>query len=307
LSQPIDNKYKNFSYIIGQVEDGSPAVLGVGTGAACYHGRIKMRSAVFMKACIMGRNKKYEDHEMRQEKLKILLLQARHIDDLARHEERQSFAARAGLDLQQIVPFDLLEKAPTLAEIRRFDALMVGGSGAYSVSKNDLPNQNAVMATMAEVVDAGHPTFASCYGFHLLVQAMGGKIIHDPGCTEVGAFELTLSTHGRGDELFGYLPDTFMAQLGHKDRASCLPRGVFNLASSARAPYQALRVPGKPIWATQFHPELTVEDNLLRFSRYKHVYANLYSPLELQALVDGFRPSLEVEELIPRFLELVFG
>jgi GMP synthase (glutamine-hydrolysing) len=123
---------------------------------------------------------------------------------------------------------------------------------------------------------------------------------------EVGAFELTISENGRADELFGYLPDTFMAQLGHKDRAARLPRGVFNLASSERAPYQALRIPGKPIWATQFHPELTVEDNLLRFSRYKHVYAELYSPPKLKALVDGFVPSPETEDLIPCFLQLVF-
>lgn len=244
---------------------------------------------------------------MSKNNLKILLLQARHIDDLARHEERQSFADRAGLDLEQFVPFDLLQKTPTLAEIRRYDALMIGGSGAYSVSKSDLPNQYPVLATLAEVVDIGHPTFASCYGFHLIVQALGGQIIHDPACTEVGAFELTLSADGRDDDLFEYLPDTFMAQLGHKDRATRLPRGLHNLASSARAPYQALRIPGKPVWATQFHPELTVEDNLLRFSRYKSVYTKLYGPAELKALIDGFRPSPETEELIPRFLDVVFG
>jgi GMP synthase (glutamine-hydrolysing) len=239
--------------------------------------------------------------------LKILLLQARHIDDLARLEERQSFADRAGLDLEQIVPFDLLQRTPTLAEIRSYDALMIGGSGAYSVSKYNLPNQFAVTAVLSSVVKVGHPTFASCYGFHLLVQALGGVIVYDPGCMEVGAFELSPSDDGRKDELFGYLPDTYMAQLGHKDRAERLPRGVINLASSARAPFQALRIPGKPIWATQFHPEMTGEENLLRFSRYKDVYADLYSPQELQALIDGFVPSPETEELIPRFLDLVFG
>ena len=57
---------------------------------------------------------------MSKDNLKILLLQARHIDDLARHEERQSFANRAGVDLGQIVPFDLLQRTPTLAEVRRW-------------------------------------------------------------------------------------------------------------------------------------------------------------------------------------------
>ncbi len=236
-----------------------------------------------------------------------MLLQARHVDDLARHEERQSFADRAGLELEQIVPFDLLQRTPALAEIRRYDALMIGGSGAYSVSKHNLPNEFATMAVLAEVVTVGHPTFASCYGFHLMVQALGGQIAYAPECMEVGAFELAPSADGRADELFGYLPDTFMAQLGHKDRATRLPRGVLNLAASERAPFQALRIPGKPIWATQFHPELTVDDNLLRFGRYKHVYAELYEPPQLKALLDGFLPSPETEELIPRFLETVFG
>lgn len=244
---------------------------------------------------------------MSKHNLQILLLQARHVDDLARHEERQSFADRAGLEIDQIVPFNLLEATPTLADIRRYDALMIGGSGAYNVSKHNLPNEYAVLAVLGEVVSVGHPTFASCYGFHLLAQALGGRVDYSPECMEVGAFELALSPDGRGDELFSYLPDTFMAQLGHKDRACRLPRGVLNLARSERAPYQALRIPGKPIWATQFHPELTGEENLFRFGRYKHVYATLYSPAELQALIDGFVPSPETEELIPRFLQLVFG
>ncbi|MHC4946391.1 MAG: type 1 glutamine amidotransferase, partial [Planctomycetota bacterium] len=68
-------------------------------------------------------------------KIKILLLQARHQDDRARINERSSFAKRAGLDLEQIVPFDLLGGAPSIMDIRKFDVLSVGGSGDYYVSK----------------------------------------------------------------------------------------------------------------------------------------------------------------------------
>ena len=239
--------------------------------------------------------------------LKILLLQARHDDDAARHEERQSFADRAGVTLEQIVPFDLLQSTPTLDEIRRHDALMVGGSGAYSVSKDNLPNQNGVMAVLAEVIETGHPTFASCFGFHLMVQALGGQVIYDPACMEVGTYELTLDENGRADDLFSHLPDTFLAQLGHKDRAARLPDGVINLAASANAPYQALRIPGKPIWATQFHPELTGADNLLRFHRYQNEYAAVYGPEEVQAALERFQESPETEELIRVFLDIVFG
>lgn len=239
--------------------------------------------------------------------LKILLLQARHKHDLARHEERESFAARAGLDIEQFVPHDLLEEPPTLAQIRRYDALMVGGSGAYSVVKYHLPNQEAVLEVLAEVVEVGHPTFASCFGFHLLVNALGGQVIYDPDCMEVGTYELSLTEEGRADELFCSLPNRFNAQLGHKDRAKLLPAGVANLSSSDCVEYEALRVLDKPIWATQFHPEMTGPENRIRFDRYVNEYASVYNPQELQEVLNRFAASPEADQLIPRFLQTVFG
>jgi GMP synthase (glutamine-hydrolysing) len=239
--------------------------------------------------------------------LKILLLQARHADDLARVEERQSFADHAGLALEQIEPFDLLSGPPALAQIRHFDALMIGGSGSFSVSQNNLPGQEALLDVLAEVVAVGQPTFASCFGFHLLVEALGGEVVYDPTRMEVGTYELALAEDGRADELFRALPPRFLAQLGHKDRASRLPEGVVNLAASDLSPYQAFRVPDRPIWATQFHPELSGPENLLRFHRYTDEYAAIYGPAELQAVLDRFADSPETDALIRRFLDVVFG
>ena len=100
---------------------------------------------------------------------------------------------------------------------------------------------------------------------------------------------------------------TLDAQLGHKDKAEMLPPGVINLASSHSARYQALRVPGKPIWASQFHPELTGQENLERFHRYLDGYAEQLGPAEMQSALDRFGDSPETVELIPRFLELVLA
>jgi GMP synthase (glutamine-hydrolysing) len=239
--------------------------------------------------------------------IRILLLQARYADDAARLEERNSFAKMAGVAEEQVIPYDLLTSTPSLATVRQFDALMIGGSGDYYVSKGNLPNFPAVLDLLAGVVAAGHPTFASCFGFQLLVKALGGEILYDPDHMEVGTFTLTLTTDGRADELFRELPSTFQAQLGRKDRASLLPPGVLHLASSQNAPYQALRLPGQPIWATQFHPELTKETNLGRFLRYKAGYAAVLSPEAVQQILDGFEESPEANQLIGRFIQLVFG
>ena len=239
--------------------------------------------------------------------IKILLLQARHPDDQARHGERRSFASRAGLDVASITPYDLLSQTPNLKEVQKFDVLMIGGSGEYYVSKQNLPRFPAVMDLLNDVVSIGHPTFASCFGFQLLVRALGGEVAYKPDFMEVGTYQLSLSEEGAADELFALLPPSFPAQLGHKDRAESLPENVVNLALSENAAYQALRVPGKPIWATQFHPELSGADNLKRFHIYMEGYAAMMSPEELQVVLDRFGESPETEDLIPSFLELVFN
>ena len=184
---------------------------------------------------------------------------------------------------------------------------MVGGAGDFYVSKGDLPHQESLFELLTELVESGHPMFASCFGFQCLVQAMGGRIIHDPASTEVGTYELTLTDRGQDDPLFGTLPSSFRAQLGRKDRASSYPDQFENLASSAACPYQALRVRGRPIWASQFHPELDREANLERFRRYMDGYAPHMNPQERQAAFDRFVESPDSCQLLRRFLTLIFG
>ena len=238
--------------------------------------------------------------------IKILLLQTRHADDAVRLEERSSFATMAGVDETHVIPYDLLTSTPTLTEVRQYDALMVGGSGDYYVSKENLPNFEGVLALLADVTAVGHPTFASCFGFQLLVKALGGEIMYDAKHAEVGTYELRLTEHGRSDDLFHYLPDTFRAQLGRKDLASSLPKGVLHLAASEFAPFQALRVPDQPIWAVQFHPELTKTTNLARFRRYMAGYASMMDAAEVERTLARFDESPEANQLIGRFMQLVF-
>ncbi len=239
--------------------------------------------------------------------LRILLLQARDEDDPMKEEEVLSFAEKASLTPEQFDQHDLLSGPPELAYVLDHDALMVGGSGDYYVSKRNLPAFDEQLDVLAEVVAAGHPTFASCFGFQLLTVALGGEIIYDPDSTEVGTYELELTDEGRKDELLGALPARFMAQLGRKDRAARLPEGLTNLASSERNPHQAFRVPHQPVWATQFHPELDAKTNKDRFMRYLDGYAMHMTAEEKRIALDRYRESPETAGLLPAFLRLVFG
>ena len=236
---------------------------------------------------------------------KLLLLQARRASDPARYEERVSFAKRLGVPLDVIVPHDLLQGPPSLEQVRHHRAVLIGGSGEFDVSKRNLPHFDATLQRVREIVDLGLPMFASCFGFQLMVQALGGEIVNDPETTEIGTFPIYLTEAGKDDELFSVLPDTFLAQLGHKERADVMPPGVVTLAYSDKVANEALRIPGKPIWATQFHPELDLEDHLVRFRRYLNIYAKLFTPEQIEEMLNAFKPSPETEKLLPRFMEII--
>ncbi len=234
----------------------------------------------------------------------FLLLQARVAGDPAIEEERQCFAREAGVPLFCIDLHDLLNGPPSAREWMRYRALFFGGSGDFYISLANLPHQEQTLSFLRAVVAEGKPLFASCYGFQALVQALGGRVVHDPPSREVGTYTIRLSPEGRRDPLLGELPESFPAQLGRKDRATVLPRGVVSLASSKRIPFQALHVPGRPIWGTQFHPELGKEDMLIRLRRYLDAYVGT-DPDKRRQVLDAFRDTPDLKGTLKRFLDLV--
>lgn len=235
---------------------------------------------------------------------RILLLQARRADDPMAPHEVACFMEQCALPREAFAVHDLLQGPPSIEDAAAFNAIMVGGSGDFYVSRGDLPRFDELLTFLREVVDRAQPMFASCFGYQALVQALGGEIVHDPDRTEAGTFELALTPEAAEDPLFSQLPSSFLGQMGHKDRATRHPQGVPNLASSALSPFQALRVPGKPIWATQFHPELSRERNTDRFLNYVEAYASYMSAEQREEMLGCFHDSRESSTLLPRFLEL---
>jgi len=232
-------------------------------------------------------------------------LQARRPDDPMREHERECFAQASGLGSEGLQCANLVDSVPILSDLADFDALMVGGAGHFSLADPSESFYEPVFGLLRTVVDQGFPTFASCFGYQLLVHALGGVVASDPDGSEVGSFRLRLTDAGRRDELFGSLPDEFIAQLGHTDRATKMPAGIPNLASSERSPFQALRIPDRPIWATQFHPELDQKTN---YDRYL-AYIERYDPQRRGEEAAGFSslPSPETSTLLASFLKVVQG
>ena len=234
--------------------------------------------------------------------MKYLLLQARNPNDVARVEEHKAFANQLGCTIDEIVPFDILTHKPTKDLFKDYSMILVGGSGEYSVLDDDVRIKDFI-EFLSICVEHEHPLFASCFGFQALVVGLGGTVIKDVPHAEVGTYQLNLTEEGRQDPLFGTFPNVFNAQLGHQDRASELPNIAVNLASSERCPFQAFTIKDKPVYATQFHPELTYKDNRLRFARYMAIYGKLFGEKEAKARMDSHRPSPESNTLLKLFSE----
>jgi GMP synthase (glutamine-hydrolysing) len=238
--------------------------------------------------------------------IRFRLLQAREPDEPTALEERDAFCARLGLPREAVVAHDLLHLPTTLAAVTEgVDAVLVGGSGRFGIN-DDAPWIPAFVDTLGGLSESGFPTFASCFGFQGLCVALGTSVVSDPEMSEVGTFDIQLTAAAADDPLFSALPPRFAGQEGHKDSATGLPNGATLLASSERCPVQAIRV-GEQMYATQFHPELTVDDQLQRFNRYFDLYVEVFGRVRAQEIVDGMRPSPEANGLLRRFAELIGG
>jgi GMP synthase (glutamine-hydrolysing) len=236
--------------------------------------------------------------------MKVLVLQARRPDDPMMAHERQCFVNSTGLGSEELDFVNLVDRVPSWEELGSHDALMVGGAGHYSVVDQNAEFFPSSFELLRRVASEGFPTYASCFGFQLFVVALGGTVIHDEDNTEVGGYQLRLTEEGRRDSLLGTLPAEFVGQMGHMDRATEMPPGIANLAGSEKSPLQALRIPGRPVWASQFHPELDQKSNHERYM----AYIERYDPGALEEEDGGSYqslPSPEVSTLLPAFLDMV--
>lgn len=234
--------------------------------------------------------------------MKYILLQARNPNDIAKQEEIECFATQLNIPTANLQPVDILSETYSVETLNGFDGLLVGGAGEYSVLDDD-PRIKRFISFLGEMTNTEIPTFASCFGFQALVLALGGTVVKDVPHAEVGTYELETTDAAANDPLFADIPRTFLAQLGHQDQARIFPSMVEHLARSVATEYQALRVSNKPIYATQFHPELTHLDNRKRFQRYMPIYGKLFGEEEAKVRMASHRPSPHCNMLLQRFQE----
>ncbi len=221
-----------------------------------------------------------------------------------RDQEVHCFARALGCSIDQIRVLDLLAGAPTIAELNGVDVVLLGGSGDYSVVEGETWFRPAA-AAMHELYVLEKPTFASCWGFQAMARALDGRVVTDLSRAELGTCALHLTEAGATDPIFGPLPRQFRAQMGHQDIVVELPSDAVLLASSSRVTNQAFRLEGKPIYCTQFHPELDRQTLVERVYAYPE-YVERIAGMPLEEFVETTGETPETEQLLVRFVRHIF-
>ena len=107
------------------------------------------------------------------------------------------------------------------------------------------------------VFDLGIPILGICYGMQTLAEQMGGHVI-SVDQKEFGHSELEVVSDS---VIFKNLDKKINVWMSHGDQVQDLPDEFNLVASTKTAPIAAMEHKSLPIYAIQFHPEVTHTDN----------------------------------------------
>jgi len=209
-----------------------------------------------------------------REDLKVLLLQIRR-DRQVRREEHESFSDYSGLRPDQIDIHNVFDRPhfePAIVD--GYDALFVGGASDASVLEPEVytfvPSGEKLLRAC---IERSLPVFASCFGFQLVVTALGGTITRDKENFEMGTVPISLRPTAHGDPVFRGVNDGFQAVSVHQEKTTQPPAGCIELAYTKECCH-SFRVIGRPFWAFQFHPEVDKARLVERLTFYKEKYTD---------------------------------
>ena len=170
---------------------------------------------------------------------------------------------------QKLHENDLIEE-----EIAAADRIIISGSARSAYE--DFHWKPRLKRALQLILDSGKPTYAICFGCQFVAQEMGGKVVRNPSGPEFGSVKISLTEAGLKHSFLDGFHQSKMVHESHNDRVEVLPSGAVLLAYNDNSPVQAYQY--KNIFATQFHPDLPLENlyKLLEMRKQKYFDLGLF-------------------------------
>lgn len=237
--------------------------------------------------------------------IRVLLIQIRDWDSQMAEHEVECVERRFGDRTVEVTSRNAKTHIAEPEWLDGQDALVIGGSGAYSVHD---PRSTRFVYPLRDLLERALeddvPGFGICFGHQLLGQHLGVEVTTEDGAAERGTIPIELTDHGHEDPLFGDLGAQFHAHTGHTDHVTKVPNTVELLARTETVETQAFKVRDRRFYTSQFHPDLTAAEARSRYQGFA-TQAAQYGRRGYEDHAESFELGRnDTESLLGRFLDV---
>ena len=242
---------------------------------------------------------------------KILLVQSRSRTDKIEAEQdgyRAALKGIAKLECLSALDESLSWRDPHKL-VSAYGGIIFGGSSDYDFDGGRMAKDPFRLLSMiilsrtknliTYATEEKIPVLGVCFGHQLIANMHGGEVKNDPKQKKSGTFEVILTDEGKKDPLLGEMPEKFLAQYGHKDSVTKLPKGAVVLAKNKDCRFSVLRY-GATTYTAQFHPELTGTRAINSLNDVEG-----YLPDNVSDASKIVRESPEASKIIPLWIEKI--
>ncbi|PIQ78566.1 glutamine-hydrolyzing GMP synthase [Candidatus Peregrinibacteria bacterium CG11_big_fil_rev_8_21_14_0_20_46_8] len=146
---------------------------------------------------------------------------------------------------RQGVYAEIMLPTVSLERLKKYKGVILSG-GPNSVYQRGAPQMSKRLFAL------GIPVLGICYGHHLMMKLLGGKV-RSAEIKEYGLAKLTVQRRGG---LFENVKKTSQAWMSHGDEVSALPKGFDVFAKTEDCPFAATGDTKRNLYSIQFHAEV---------------------------------------------------